>query len=94
MGQTKRKASNVLLDDLPVQSQSSRSVLRDVAVAIDPPPEGAVGIRELLDRLDFLVEADFFYQRKEHLIPGTRHLIYPRLGIYTTLLTLKLLPDL
>jgi hypothetical protein len=28
------------------------------------------------------------------LIPGTRHLIYPRLGIYTTLLTLKLLPDL
>lgn len=70
MGQTKRKASNVLLDDLPVQSQSSRSVLRDVAVAIDPPPEGAVGIRELLDRLDFLVEADFFLSKERTLDTG------------------------
>ena len=70
MGQTKRKASNVLLDDLPVQSQSSTSVLRDVAVAIDPPPEGAVGIRELLDRLDFLVEADFFLSKERTLDTG------------------------
>ncbi|MGB0574673.1 MAG: hypothetical protein ACPGPC_00735 [Alphaproteobacteria bacterium] len=70
MGQTKRKASDVLLDDLPVQSQSSRSVLRDVAVAIDPPPEGAVGIRELLDRLDFLVEGDFFSLKERTLDTG------------------------
>jgi TPP-dependent pyruvate/acetoin dehydrogenase alpha subunit len=67
MGQTKRKTSSDLLDDLPIQSPTSRSVLHDIAVAIDPPQNGAIGIRELLDRLDFLAKADFFTPKEQSL---------------------------
>ena len=70
MGQTKRKTASDLLDDVPVHSQTSRSVLHDIAVAIDPPPDGAIGIRELLDRLDFMAEADFFSPKEGSLDAG------------------------
>jgi len=67
MGQTKRKTSSDLLDHIPVKSQTSGNVLHDIAVAIDPPPDGAIGIRELLNRLDFMAEADFFSPNRETL---------------------------
>ncbi len=67
MGQTKRKTSRDLLDDFPVNSQTSSGVLQDIAVAIDPPPDGAIGIRELLDRLDFMAKADFFSPKNKLL---------------------------
>jgi hypothetical protein len=79
MGQTKRKTSSDLPDDLPVHSQTSGNVLHDIAVAIDPPPDGAIGIRELLDRLDFLAEADFF-SPKEGSLDASPLLIERSLG--------------
>ncbi|NKB19739.1 MAG: hypothetical protein GKS01_04255 [Alphaproteobacteria bacterium] len=78
MGQTKKITSSNLLDASLAQAptSTSKSVLRDVAVAIDPPPDGAVGIHELLDRLDFLAEADFF-SPKEQSLGTTRSFIEP-----------------
>ena len=60
MGQANKKSSTETLHEIATPTPTSRSVLREVAVAIDPPPDGAVGIRELLDRLDFMADASFF----------------------------------
>jgi len=50
MGQANDKADAVAkVDEMPGEEASG---LRRAAVAIDPPPRGALGIRELLDLLE------------------------------------------
>ncbi|MBK19739.1 MAG: hypothetical protein CMM52_12975 [Rhodospirillaceae bacterium] len=60
MGQANRKFPELSPKKPEPTPQGSSSHLRDIAVAIDPPPSGAIGIQELLDRMDFLSEANFF----------------------------------
>lgn len=50
MGQTSSKQS--WLPDQPEPVAAQQNSLRQSAVAVDPPPSGAVGIRELLARLE------------------------------------------
>lgn len=57
MGQAKDEADTVgMLDETPPEADGG---LRQAAVAIDPPPRGALGIRELLDLLEKEVGREF-----------------------------------
>jgi hypothetical protein len=41
-----------------ISSDDDAATLRQRAVAIDPPPEGAIGIQELLSRFEHFAEAN------------------------------------
>ena len=53
--------------------------LRSQAVAIDPPPEGAIGIRELLARFEGFAAAGELIDPPEKGATGVRELLH-RLG--------------
>ena len=60
-------------------SDHQRQSLRDQAVAIDPPPEGAIGIEELLGRFERFAEARALTDSPEKGPVGVRELL-TRLG--------------
>ncbi len=91
MGQPNKKPSTETPDEILAPVQTSSSVLREIAVAIDPPPDGAVGIRELLDRLDFMAEANFFPPQPQRLTSNRYQQSPLQAGTSLTFQTLTLL---
>jgi len=55
------------------------TALRSKAVAIDPPPDGAIGIRELLERFERFAQADELVTPPENGAVGIKALL-DRLG--------------
>ena len=51
------------------------STLKSQAVAIDPPPSGAIGIQELLNRFERFAEADELVGLPEDRSVGVRELL-------------------
>ena len=62
-----------------LDEEQEGSSLRDWAVAIDPPPPGAVGIEELLGRFEQFAEAGSMTNPPEDGAVGVRELL-ARLG--------------
>ena len=52
-----------------------RGSLRSHAVAIDPPPEGAMGIRELLERFESFTQTDDMIDPPSDGASGVRDLL-------------------
>jgi hypothetical protein len=76
MAQPSRKPVEVA----PTASEIEQlSTLRSRAVAIDPPPDGAIGIKELLDRFACFAEAGELVDSPENSAVGVRELL-DRLG--------------
>ena len=62
-----------------VSNEFEADSLRHRAVAIDPPPEGAIGIQELLSRFEQFAEANDLTDRPAEGQVGVRELL-ARLG--------------
>ena len=62
-----------------IENNQEGQSLRERAVAIDPPPSGAIGIEELLGRLERFAEAQAMTDLPEKSPVGVRELL-TRLG--------------
>jgi hypothetical protein len=58
-----------------IEANLERRTLRDRAVAIDPPPPGAIGIEELLGRFENFPEAQDLTALPENGPVGVRQLL-------------------
>ena len=72
MAQPKKKLGE---NERTIAATEDLGTLRSRAVAIDPPPNGAIGIQELLNRFERFAEADELVDPPEDGAVGVRELL-------------------